>query len=82
MCINSLNAVINEIYINAAINAFINDVTDDVTYVLTYLWSQDSTWQINIGAHLHTQTHWTPLMDAIYAVINGVNLMDTINGLH
>ncbi len=66
--VNLLNAVINEIYINAVINAVINDVT----YVLT-LRSQDSTWQINIGIHSHTQTHWTPLMDAICAVINGVN---------
>jgi hypothetical protein len=59
---------------------------NDMAYVLTYLCNQDSTIQIIIGVHLHTQTHWTPLMDAIYAVINGVfiwnPLMDAINGRH
>jgi hypothetical protein len=59
----------NKIYINAVINAVINDIT----YILMYLRTQDSTWQINIGIHSHTQTHWMPLMNTIYAVINGVN---------
>jgi hypothetical protein len=71
--VNLLNAVINEIYINAVNNAVINAVINDITYILTYLRSQDSTWKINIGIHSHTQTHWTPLMDAIYIVINGIN---------
>ena len=71
--VNLLSAVINEIYINAVINSVSSAVINDVTYVFTYLQSQDSTCQINIGIHLHTQTHWMPLMDAIYAVINGVN---------
>ncbi len=68
-----IDAVINEIHINAVINGVINAVINEVTYVLTYLCTQDSTWHINIGIHLNTQTHWTPLMDAIYAVINGIN---------
>ncbi len=65
-------------YINAAINAVIIAVINGVTYLLTYLHSQDCTWQINIGIHLHTQTHWTPLMDTIYAVINGINKVCTM----
>ncbi len=69
-----INAVINEIYIKAVINAVINDVT----YVLMYLRTQDCTWQINIGIHSHTQTHWTPLMDANYAVINIVHEVHTV----
>ncbi len=81
-----VNAVINKIYINAVIIAVIDAAINDLTYVLTYLRTQDSTWKINIGIHLRTQTHWTPLMDAIYAIINGVNwwmpFMDTINGHH
>ncbi len=31
-----------------------------------------------MGIHLHTQTHWTPLMDAMYAVINGINEVRTM----
>ncbi len=38
------------------------------TYVLRIL--PDKSTQEFI---LHTQTHWTPLMDTIYAVINGIN---------
>jgi hypothetical protein len=71
--VNLLNAVINEIYINAVMYAVINVVINGVTCVLMYLQFQDSTWTINIGIHLRTQTHWTPLMDTIYAVINGIN---------
>ena len=66
-----INAVINKIYINAIVNAVINAVINDLTYALTYLHTQDSTWQINIGIHSHTQTHWTPL-----------SLMASINGHH
>ncbi len=44
------NAAIKEIYIDAVINAVINDIT----YILTNLRTQDCTWQINIGIHLHT----------------------------
>ncbi len=82
MNVNLLNAVINEIYINAVINAVINTVINavinDISYVLMYLRTQDCTWQINIGIHLHTQTHWTPLIDTIYAVIIGVNKARTM----
>ncbi len=49
-----------------------------LSFVLMHLCTQDCTWQINIGIHLHTQTHWTPLMDPIYAVINGINEVCTM----